>query len=190
MNFEFLKKINWVDIFVILIFLRTIYIGLKRGLIVEFFKLLGVLVAATISFHFYTRIADFLNSKGPLPLDLADFFSLLVLSSVVILFFKFFRDGFNILIKAEVKPFFDKSAGFILSALRAFALSSLILVIMFFTNIDYLKASVKDSFSQSFLLRLSPRIYSSCFEGLMAKFFPDEQLNTTVFDSLETEVEK
>lgn len=187
MNLELLSKLNWVDVLVIIVFLRSIYIGLKRGLIVEFFKLLGVIVAIVVSFHYYSHIADFLNAKSPLPLDLADFVSLLFLSALIIVLFKFIRDGFNVLVKAEVKSFFDKFAGFILSLLRAFSLSSLTLIILFSTNLDYLKSSVNDSSSKNYLMNIAPRIYSSCFESFLVKFFPKEELNTTIFDALEIE---
>ncbi|MDP2939899.1 MAG: CvpA family protein [Candidatus Omnitrophota bacterium] len=186
MNFELLKKLNWVDICVFLFIVRTLYIGLKRGLVVEFFKLLGVYLAIVISFHYYARIANFLNSKSPLPLDFADFLSLLVLAGFIILVFKFIREGFTALIKAEAKPVFDKWAGFIFSLLRAFLLSSLVIVILFISNITYVTSSITNSFSQNYFLNLAPRIYSGCFENLIVKLFPSEQLNQSLFDSLES----
>lgn len=186
MNFEFLKKLNWVDIFVILFFLRTLYIGLKRGFVVEFFKLLGVLVAVVVSLHYYTRIGDFLNAKSPLPLDFADFISLLVLASLITLLFKFIRDGFTVLFKTEVKSSINKAGGFLFSSLRAFALGSLILILMFSTTLTYFKDSIRNSFSQGIFLKIAPRIYSTCFENIMVKFFPNEQLNTSIFDSIES----
>lgn len=185
MNPELINKINWVDIFVIIIFLRTLYIGLRRGLVVEFFKLSGVFCASILSFHYFPHIGNFLNAKTPLPLDLADFIGLLFLSSLIILLFKFIREGFTAFIKTEVKTALDRWLGFIFSGLRAFILSSLILVILFFTNITYLQASIKNSFSQRFILNLAPRLYSSSFENLMVKFLPNEQLNTALFDRLE-----
>ncbi len=182
---ELINKINWLDVLVFLLFIRTLAIGIKRGLIVEFFKLLGVLTAIVISLHYFSRLGAFLNSKSPLPLEFADFISLLFISFLTILLFKFIRDGITVLVKTEVNPAADKWLGFILSILRSFALSSLVLIIIFSTNVAYLKASVKGSFSQGYILNIAPRFYSGCFESLIAKFFPNEQLNTAIFDLLE-----
>ncbi len=182
---EFINKINWLDVVIFLIFLRTLAIGIKRGVIIEFFKLLGLLVSIVISFHYFSRLGNFLNSKSPLPLEFADFVSLIFISSLLILLFKFIRDGITVLVKTEVKPAADKWLGFILSVLRAFVLSSLILIILFCTNIAYIKASVKNSFSQGYILNIAPRLYSGCFESLFVKFFPSEQLNTAIFELLE-----
>lgn len=190
MTFELIKKINWVDLFILIVFIRTLYIGLKRGFIVEFFKLLGLLFAVVIAFHYYTRIADFLNSKSPLPIDLADFVSLALLSCAVVLIFKFMRDAFLFLVKAEMNPTLDKWLGFILSAFRSFVLSSFIIVLFISSGITYLQASTRESLSQSYLLNVSPRLYSSCFENLIVKFFPAEQINPTIFDNLEAKDKK
>lgn len=190
MTFELIKKINWVDLLVLFIIIRTLYIGLSRGFIVELFKLLGILVSIVFSFHYYSTIADLLNSKSPLPLDFADFVSLLFLSTIIILVFKFIRDGLLLLIKTEAKPALDKWAGFILSTLRAFMLSSLIVILVFAAGLTYLQDSVRNSYSQSFILNIAPRIYSGCFENLIVKFFPSEQLNTSIFDALEVKNKK
>jgi len=38
---EFLSQLNWVDLIAIVIVARTIYIGVRRGLLIEIFKFLG-----------------------------------------------------------------------------------------------------------------------------------------------------
>lgn len=190
MDFELIKKLNWADLVVLLIIIRTLYIGQSRGFIVEIFKLLGLLTSIVISFHYYSRIADFLNARSPLPLDFADFISLLFLSTIIVLAFKFIRDGVLIFIKTEAKPALDKWAGFALSFLRAYMLSSLVLIVVFLSGLTYFQNSVKDSYSQGFLLNAAPRIYSGCFENLIVKFFPGEQLNTAIFDALESKNKK
>ena len=51
---EIIKQFNWVDIFVIILSVRVLYIAVKNGLPVELFKLLGTIAAIYLSLHYYT----------------------------------------------------------------------------------------------------------------------------------------
>ncbi len=52
MLLNIIKQLNWVDIFVLIVLLRTAYISRKAGLPREFFKLLGTVLAIYLSLHF------------------------------------------------------------------------------------------------------------------------------------------
>ncbi len=52
MLMDFLKSLNWVDILMALVFARIIFIGIKTGFMIEFFKFWGVLFSTVISLHY------------------------------------------------------------------------------------------------------------------------------------------
>ena len=49
-----IKSINWIDVALVFLLIRMIFVGVKNGFISEFFKFLGIVVAAFISLHFYS----------------------------------------------------------------------------------------------------------------------------------------
>ena len=52
---------NWFDIFVVILLLRTGYIGLKNGLAVEIYKTAGLGFSGLVSFYFYKGVVSFIN---------------------------------------------------------------------------------------------------------------------------------
>lgn len=130
------------------------------------------------------RISDAITSKTTLPTEIADIFVLVVLVSLIALLFKLVRDGFLALFKIEPTSIIDKWCAFAFGIFRAALLISLILIVMFFTSVDYMKNSIKSSYSGSKLVQFAPRVYAFCFEKVVAKFFPEEELNNYLFEEL------
>ena len=63
MVIEFLKGLNWVDVFVVILLIRITYIAVKTGLSVEVFKSLGTVCAVYLALHYYINSGKFLNVK-------------------------------------------------------------------------------------------------------------------------------
>jgi len=64
----FFSHLNWFDLIVIIIVMRSIYIGIRKGLFIEIFKMLslglGIFVAMTQS----GRLGEWASGWSPLPL--------------------------------------------------------------------------------------------------------------------------
>ena len=72
---DFIQHFNWVDIVIIIVFLRIGYVSLKTGILIEVFKFLGALSAIYISSHYYTNLSDSLKKFIPgniMPLEFLD----------------------------------------------------------------------------------------------------------------------
>ena len=178
---EIVNSLNWVDIFMGVILIRAIYIGIRRGFVIEILKLIGVLFAIFISLHYYSGISTFLQNKVHLPKAPADFFSYGFLWAVVILIFKFIREGLTILFKVEAHSAFDKWGGLVLSLVRGLFLCSLMVLFLRLSTIEYLTRNLERSLSASRLVSLAPRFYEACYDNFISKFFPSEELNKSVF---------
>ncbi|MEM7816568.1 MAG: CvpA family protein [Candidatus Aenigmatarchaeota archaeon] len=67
---EIIKYLNFIDLLLIFLFFRIIYIALLKGVIKELVKLISVLISSLIAFHYYSffskkfeNIFSFLNLK-------------------------------------------------------------------------------------------------------------------------------
>ncbi|MFA5059025.1 MAG: CvpA family protein [Candidatus Omnitrophota bacterium] len=179
---EIIKSLNWIDILVGLIAVRIIYIGIKNGFVTELFKLLAVVSSIFISLHYYTKLADFLNEKIHLSLSVAEFIAFGSLWVIVMVVFKFLRDGFLMLLHIEAHSVLDRWGGLVLSVVRALLLCSLTLLFLTVTGVEYFKKNIDKSLTGERLLSLSPKIYEVSFNGLVKKFFPDEEINGAALD--------
>ncbi|MFH1201960.1 MAG: CvpA family protein [Candidatus Omnitrophota bacterium] len=182
---SFFKNLNWIDILVLTIILRTSYIGLRRGFVIEFFKGIGLFFGLFISLHYYSKLTEFLNKLTPVP---ADFLEPLVLLSILILIvlgFKFIRDAILLLFKIEPKTYLDRWGGAFLGIVRSVLVASLVLLGLVFFPIDYFKKSIFGSTMGVTLVKVAPRVYESSFENFFRLFFPQEELNKAIFIKLE-----
>src|SRR3989338_7884923 len=114
---EVITNVNWIDILLIIATIRIIYIGSRRGFVVELSKIAGLVVGAVVAFHYYIGLSDFVVARSPLPTGFSDLFCFVFLLIIVILLFRLFREGLGLLIKVEPLPFVNTGGGFLLGAL-------------------------------------------------------------------------
>jgi uncharacterized membrane protein required for colicin V production len=178
MLMDFLKSLNWVDILMAVVFARSIFIGIKSGFIVEFFKFFGVLFSTVITLHYYSILADLLAPHArvfePTALRMLVFLGLWLTITAL---FKFIRDGLLLLFTIQPHPYIEKFVGAGLAAMRGLLVCSLVFFVLLVSqNTAVLKLSEK-SISKNFVSHLAPHIYASCYWGVILKFFPMEPMN-------------
>lgn len=187
MILDIISRFNWVDIVVVIILIRTVYIALKNGFPPELFKFLGNILAIYLSFHYYTSVADFFRSRVELnfiPLEFLDFicFGILVIFGDLIFFL--FRQAFERFIRMEAVPKLNKFGAFTLGVLRGFLLVSLIVFMLFISSVTYLRQSAANSFSGNALVKIAPATYSWLWKSIMSKFMTKEKFNDTILEVL------
>ena len=158
---EILTKINWVDVLIVILILRTSYVSLKDGLSHEIFPLVGSICMVVLSLHYYTKIAAFLYSLGfALPMNLLDL-SGFILSAVAIgILFRFIKAVLDKIIKVSWHPLIEKFGGLLAGVIRGSVLTSTILIIIVLIPVPYLQWSVRDrSLTGIYFLRIGPAIY-------------------------------
>lgn len=182
MTVDSIYSFNWIDILMTAILIRAIYIGLKRGIVVELFKLTGALFAVFIALHYFSEISRFLQQKVHLPQAAADLFSFGVLWGVVILAFKFIRDGFGMLFKMEAAhSALDKGGGLGVCIIRALLLCSLTVLFLRASAVVYFTKNLKQSVTATRVAPLAPDLYEATYNHFISKFFPTEELNKDAF---------
>ena len=179
-----LKQINWVDIFVLLLFIRVCFIAAKVGFPIELFKFAGTITAAYLSLHYYLVLSGYLiNSlalEKKIPAEFLEFIVFLVLAAGGYSIFMLLRSIFSRFLKMEAVSFLNKWGSMILGIARATILASLIIFMFAISSIGYFKNSVKASYSGKRLFSIAPDTYSWLWNSVISKFTTSEKYNETV----------
>lgn len=180
---EIFRHLNWIDLLMVAVLIRAIYIGIKRGFVDEFFHLVGVVVTIFVVFHYYPLVSSFLERRTFLSVKSSNWIAYLFLWGVVALLAKLIRDGFRIIFKVETVSFVNKCGGFLVCFGRAILLASLIIWFLFITGHTYIQENIRASVSGSRLAQAGTILYQKTFEGFVVKLFPDERLNREIIIS-------
>ena len=176
----FLQHLNWIDLLVAAFVARAIYIGIKRGFVVELFKLVGTIAALYITLHFCTVFSKILHEKLHLQVALSDILSFGFLWGTITLTAKLVRDTLLMLVHIEPQGILNKWGGLVLSIFRGILLASLTLVYLEVTNVESFQKYIRDSVTGKRLVRIAPDMYEGCNDGFIVKYFPKEELNKSI----------
>lgn len=180
---DIIKQFKWVDIFILIILFRICYIGMKSGLPIEFFKLLGILTAIYVSLHYYTGLSDLVQGRigiKQIPLEFLDFILFAALAMAGYFVFVLLRTIFYRFIKMEAAPRLNQWGGLVLSMVRGFLFSGLVIFMLAISSIGYLKTSVVESYFGSRLSRIAPDTYRWLWDSVTSKFMGREKFNNTL----------
>ncbi|MBI3315276.1 MAG: CvpA family protein [Candidatus Omnitrophica bacterium] len=179
---QFFRSINWVDVVLLVLFVRTVFISVKTGLIAEVFRLLGLVTALFVGLHHYAFAAEFLAKKTFLPLADLRFLVFTILVCAVILVFKFARDGILLLFKVKTNhQGFDKYGAGVLGAVRGWLLCSTVLFAVFLVSHPLVHAQAFSSWGHKVAARAAPDTYSFLFHQVIGKLFEGQKFNADVF---------
>lgn len=164
-----ITKINWVDLLILVLFIKITYTGLKRGFSGEIMPLLIIFATFMIALHNYSYIGYLVNVFTPISESISKLLSFLILACILIIFFAILKKFMLKFGAPEALSFVDKIGGFVLGAFRATLTVSFILVILVLAPLRYLDISVKDnSFLGYKFLKTGPVVYdklSGIFPG-------------------------
>jgi len=181
-----ISKLNWIDILLLICILRMGYVGLKRGLFIEIFKILNVLVCCFVTFHFYSSVGQLINSKlPPLPLDAAKIFSYTALCIIITLIFSIIREAIVVILRIETPTNIIKFLGAVLGVLRGVIISGLIIFGLYISTIHYLEMSARVSFLGQKVVMVPTKIYESIFRGFIYNLSQQQAFNNDVSKALQ-----
>ena len=87
--------ITWVDIIVVALIARNLYIAKKPEIIGEMFKLFGVACATFIAIHYYVGFGFIVSKYLLVPEIIQEIFSFSTLSLFIILMFYVIKEGWQ-----------------------------------------------------------------------------------------------
>jgi uncharacterized membrane protein required for colicin V production len=176
-------QFNWVDLAIIILFIRICYVAYRSELPVELFKLAGIICAIYISLHYYAGTADFFRQRmgfKEMPLEFLDFISFALLATIGILFFLFLRIIFWRFVRIEAINALNKWGSLLIGIIRCFLLVGLLSFALTISSISYLRDSVGYSYLGNRFFRVAPSVYTWLWEAVVSKFMTGEKFNPTV----------
>src|SRR3569623_1549962 len=176
-----LASINWVDVAMLVLLIRIVFIGVKTGFVTELFKLFGIFVALFAGLNNYTTLAVFTAKKTGLSVDTLAFVFFVLLVCLAVLLIKFLRDGFFMVVKFETTHAGVNQWGSgVLSVVRALLIISLVLFGILLSRIEWLQKQTFTSISHRLALKAAPNTYRFIFNGFVGKIFTTEKFNDDV----------
>ncbi len=186
---DIFRQFNWVDLFLIGVCARVCYISLKRGFVVEVFKVFGTLAALYVGLHYYTGVSDFLKSKlmlKVLPLEFRDFLCFILLAGAAYAVFLILRESFGKLIRTEAVQELNRWGGLAAGIIRAILLCGLLAYSFAIASVSYLRTSLAHSYFGKRMFAVAPAVYRGMWNGIFSRFVAGEGFNATVTEVQET----
>lgn len=172
---ELFQRINWVDVFVIILLIRTSYIGVRTGLSTELFKVIGIFLGLYFGIRFYADLGGWVSSKIALPPELADGLSFLILIFASIITLKYVGLFLSKFVKLAFAKKLDKWGGFIFGLMRGGVIASLVFMFLGILQIDYVTRSIEErSLTGAYIQEVAPLVYQ-----VIARTSPEELATKT-----------
>lgn len=167
MHMDMLSRANWVDLLVVIIMLRTIYVSFQDGLSREIFPLFGSILNLVLALHFYGKLGSMLYSGVKIVpasiCNLAGYLAVVLISGFTLKFLKIIVDT---VIKVTWHPLIEKIGGMLAGVARGAVCVSMILIFLALVPLSYLQLSIKDkSLCGMLFLRIGPAIYRTVSGG-------------------------
>ena len=167
---EFFQNINWIDLLVVILLIRSSYIGFARGFGWEFFRFLGAISVVIFPIYFYEYGTQLIIDYFPVLDPFSDPICFTSLYIIPILVFKIINgvvDKIRV-IKIDTFSILGNVGGLCIGFIRGCILLSLLLISLIFTQIPYFEKSVKErSYAGRSILKIAPFVYDN-----IAEFFP------------------
>ena len=178
-----LAKINWLDVAMLGLLIRIVFIGVKTGFVTELFKLLGVICGLFAGLHYYMVLAIWVGQKTGCPIENQKLAFFVLMVSVVMIAVTLFRNGFLMVFKFETaNEGVNQWGSGVLSVIRALFLASLIMFGLLLTHVEWVQKQIFTSISHNLALKAGPNTYSFLYHNLVGKLFSKERFNAEVFN--------
>ncbi len=152
---------NWVDVIVLIILFRGVYVGYKEGLSVELVKLGTVFITYYCAIKYYAKVALWISDHSRIAIDWATvvaFLSIALISLLIVwLFFKLLGKIMTLQFESRISTL----GGALVGIGRAALISAFLLFGLFFIPDPFVKKQVySDSWYGQRATDLTPRIYA------------------------------
>lgn len=166
---EWMARVNWADLLVIIIVLRNTYVGSQRGFFGELFYIFGIYLAIIFGIHFYSILSNFINKYLFIALNISDLISFLIITFGIYFGFKVSYSFLQKIIKIELFPAINKIGGPLLGFCKGFVISTALFLIMLLTPISYITNSAKTgSLFGPFFIKAGTTLYEKSLNIISA----------------------
>ena len=173
-----------IDLFVLIICLRAIYIAVSRGILRESFRAAGLLTSSLIAFHYHSYLSGIISRKIPfLSKEYFLLFSFLLIFLGVGLISTLLRLIVTSFFKKREIYFKERLVLLVIGGFRALFLASIIIFLLHLSPLDSKRFC--HSISYSISKNVGPKIYLLFLETYN-KLDPEIRVNKEVEEYYET----
>lgn len=184
---EILNKINWVDVVVLILILRSIYLGIRHGLTAELFSFIGILLSLVCAVSWYSQVADVLIVNFSLPIWFSQILCFVIIVQLIRVAFKYGLAMFLRVLNVQFLPQLERVGGGVVGFGRGIIISGILLLALGLISNSYMSESIyQKSFSGMFLIKAAERTYSA-----LTFWLPEEETKKSIFSAFgSSKVEK
>lgn len=176
-----MHMLNWVDVVMLAILGLGINSGRKSDFFTELVILIGTILAACFSLHYYVRFGNVLNANFVLPKNSQEVLAFVLIAGVIVGITLLAKGGWLVILKINLKKEIDNWGSLVLALTKSIFLCSLVLFTFIISGRPAIQEASAKSFS--FMLFKKPALgaYSVFYTGFIAPFFKEELLNQKAF---------
>ena len=139
------------------------FIGLRKGLIAEVFKILGIIVGITLALQYTSPVAAVIHNFATLGDNVEKALAFVLILLLTIAVFIYLARIAKVLFRVALMGWLDKSGGLILGGLKgALIISSLLPLFAFLPNsIGFVKETKQNSIIYNYLQGFAPIVYDT-----------------------------
>lgn len=154
------QKINWVDLLIVILLIRSSYVGFSKGFGWELFRFIGCICAILSAVYYYEALSRLIGDYFPVVSPVSNLLSFTGIYVAVLFIIKIINILIAKIIKIEAVSAFEKFGGLLLGFLRGALLTSLLLISLAFTPLPYFEKSIKErSYTGQVVLKITPFLY-------------------------------
>jgi uncharacterized membrane protein required for colicin V production len=184
MFMHFINSLNWVDILILALAIRIVYVGIQTGFMTELFKVVGLVLALFTAFQFYVSAGGVVKVWDKVPEGYYFAFSFLLIWIIIAVIFKFLRQGFLLLFTVQTISALDKWGGAVLAVGRFVLTASMVMYVLIVTGESYLQTKAAEAFSSKYLLKVAPGFYKGLSDNFVSKVLPAVKYNSAVRETM------
>ena len=155
-----LQKINWIDLLVVILLVRSSYVGFTKGFGWELFRFIGYVSTVVATVYYYEYASQLIADYFPVVCSFSNLLSFTGIYIIILLIFKFINILIEKIIKIETVSGIERAGGFLLGFLRGAIFTSFLLITLVFTPIPYFEKSIKErSYTGQVVIKVAPFVY-------------------------------
>lgn len=157
---EVFQNTNWIDLLIVILLIRSSYVGFTKGFGWELFRFVGYIATVLSAIYYYEFVSQLISDYFPVISSFSNLVSFSGIYLAILFIFKFINLLLEKVIKIETFSTIERIGGLLLGFLRGVILTSLLLISLVFTPVPYFEKSVKErSYSGQVVVRFAPFLY-------------------------------
>lgn len=159
---DLLSRVNWIDIFALILFIKIGYVSSRIGVGKQILPLILLVLILTISLYNYGTVASFFINRYSFMASLCKFFSFSLMALVFFIIYSITTRLTGIFLfstESEVGGI-EKIGGVILGISRSFLIIGIVLIVFLLVPVKFVETSVKNSFLGRFIISANVKVYT------------------------------